>query len=560
MLLELTVENLAIIDRAQLSLGPGFTVLTGETGAGKSLLVDALELVLGGRSEADQVRSGQPSGRASLVVAVDQDPELVELLSALGIAEEEGKLFLTREVAASGGSTSRINAKQAPVGALKQLGALLVDLHGQHDHQRLLDEGTHLTYLDAWIGEKAQAGKNRLAEVWQRVQNLERRLEQARSGKDQMQRTMELLRHQIAEIRGVAPEPGEWEQLETRLSRLQNLQRLRADVEWAQDLLARSDGAVLEKLATAAAKLDALRKLDPDLEPPWSALENSRYALEDVGRALSNYADQLDADPELLEVTAERLDQLRMLRRKYGSDEAEVLRFLATAEAQLAELDVDLESEALLAADLESAWSEYRTLSDRLSEMRRERSAEFCDAVTRELRDLGMSRASLEAQFEQGEPGPSGTDAMRFLFTANLGEPARSLRKVISGGELSRVMLALKVVLAGKGGVRTLVFDEIDSGLGGKDAAKVGRKLRKLAEHYQVLVISHLPQIASQADAHFVIRKAERDGRSGTSVEPVIGEDRVQEIARMLAGERITEEALANARALLHAEAHAGAD
>lgn len=555
MLLELTVENLAIIDRAQVRLGRGFTVLTGETGAGKSLLVDALELVLGGRSEADQVRTGCATGRASLVVEVVQKSDVADLMEALGIAAEEGKLYLSREVAATGGSTSRINTKQAPVGVLKQLGALLVDLHGQHDHQRLLDESTHLGFLDAWIGEEAVQRKVRLCEVWRRVQEIECRLDHIRSGREQMQRTMDMLRHQIAEIRGVAPEPGEWEELEARLSRLQHLERLRADLDLIQELLVRADGAVLERLGAAAKMLDALRRLDATLEPMHSTLESSRYALEDVCRSLGSYTDRLDADPGLLEATAERLDQLRTLRRKYGSDEAEVLRFLGESEAQLSGLDVDVESEALLAADLESAWAEYRTLSDQLSGLRRECSQEFCSAVTQELHDLGMSHASLVSSFESGEPGPGGTDAMRFLFTANLGEPARSLRKVVSGGELSRVMLALKVVLAGKGGVRTLVFDEIDSGLGGKEAARVGGKLRKLAEHYQVVVISHLPQIAAQADTHYVILKDEREGRAGTSVELVGGESRVREIARMLAGERVTDEALAHARALLAGEA-----
>jgi DNA repair protein RecN (Recombination protein N) len=557
MLLELTVENLAIIDRAQVPLGRGLTVLTGETGAGKSLLVDALELVLGGRSEADQVRTGCASGRASLVVEVGEDPDVAELMADLGIAAEEGKMFLSREVSAAGGSTSRINAKQTPVGVLRQLGALLVDLHGQHDHQRLLDESTHLGFLDAWIGEEAERRKVHLADVWRRVQEIERRLEHVRSGKDHVQRTMDLLRHQIAEIRGVAPEPGEWEELEARLSRLQHLERLRSDLDLILELLVRADGAVLERLGAAAKMLDSLRRLDATLDPVQSALESGRYGLEDVCRSLSSYADRLDADPGLLEATAERLDQLRALRRKYGADETEVLRFLAEAEAQLAELDVDVESEALLATDLESAWTEYRTLSNQLSLLRRECSQEFCAAVTQELHDLGMSRASLVSLFESGEPGAGGTDVMRFLFTANLGEPARSLRKVISGGELSRVMLALKAVLAGKGGVRTLVFDEIDSGLGGKDAARVGRKLRKLAEHYQVVVISHLPQIAAQADTHYVISKSERDGRAGTSVELVGGESRVREIARMLAGEQVTDEALAHARALLAGEARA---
>lgn len=551
MILELSVENIAVIEKAQIELGPGFTVLTGETGAGKSLLVDAIALALGGRADQDLLRAGATKGPVHLVADISQNSVALAWCAEMGIGLEDGKVYVTREISAEGRNVSRIQGKSQPVSAVRELGALLVDLHGQHDHQALLDPERHVDYLDLWIGDSARRLLAQIEEAVEQWSEKKSALESLMKGMRDREQRLDLLRFQVNEIESLGVREGEIAELEASLSRLQNVERLAAGAFTALGAMSEEEGSALERLGMAASTLDHLRRLDPSLEEVAEPVQSALAALEEGARALRRYADQLESDPERLEETAARLDQLKRLLRKYGENEAAVIAHGQRAAEELALLE-DAEASA---EELEEAVRQRRAnvilLCEQLTKVRKERAADFASQVQAEIRELAMEKAHFSVEILPKEPDARGGDSVQFLFSANPGEPQRGLGKIASGGEMSRVMLALKVVLAGKAGVPTLIFDEIDTGLSGRAAAIVARKLQEIAAFYQVVSISHLPQLAGRADVHFKIEKEEEAGRTFTRVRQLTEAERVEEVARMLAGEQIGEMALANARELL---------
>ena len=551
MIVELTVENLAIIDRAQVTLGPGFTVLTGETGAGKSLMIDAIELALGERAATELVRAGASKASINVVIDLSDAPAVRAQCEELGIPLEDNLLYVQREVMAEGRSTCRVGGKMTPVSGLRTLGRSLVDLHGQHDHQALLDPEGHVAYLDAWIG----APVVRLIEtVGQRhavAEGARRALADLRRGVRDREQRVDLLRYQIAEIEAVNPIPNETLDLETLLSRLKNAERLSQTALGALHALDEQEGCAVDLLGDAVKSLEGIVRYDTSLEDILRPLRESLYALEDGAHGLRAYADGLEADPETLDEVQSRLDALKKLRRKYGEDESAVLAHLAAAQEELARLDDAEASEESLLARVEKADRALDRAAAELTALRREKAQEFGALVESQLRDLAMAKAQFAVEIRSRPADAHGADDVEFIFQANAGEPMRPLAKIASGGEISRVMLAIKTALAGRAGVPTLVFDEVDAGLGGRAAATMARKLEELAGHYQLVVISHLPQIAARAATHYRIEKGEENGRVVTRIVRLDDTQRVEEIARMLAGERLTEASLANAREML---------
>jgi DNA repair protein RecN (Recombination protein N) len=551
MIVELTVENIAIVERAQVRLGPGFTALTGETGAGKSLIVDALELALGARADAGLVRSGAARATVSLTADLTASKSAQDLCADLGVELEAGLLFIQRELAAEGRSTCRLGGRLAPVATLRQIGAALADLHGQHEHQSLLDPARHAGYLDAWIGAPAAEAAARVSEAYAWAATLRERLRLLRSQRRDREQRLDLLRFQIAEIEAVSPQAGEYEEAQARLSRLQNAERLAQAAFGALNALSDTEGSAHEALGAALKDLASAERLDARIAAALEPLRQAEVFLDEGVRELRAYAEGIGASPEALEQAAARLDGLRRLRRKYGEDEAAVVAFLKDARDQLDALEDPAAGEEALVPLLSGAEEALFEAARALSELRRDRAREFASLVQSQLRELAMERARFEVAFRPREIDAAGADDVEFFFSANAGEAPRALGRIASGGEISRVMLAIKVVLAGRAGVPTLVFDEVEAGLGGRAAAVVARKLEELAQHAQVIVISHLPQIAGRATTHFRIEKATESGRAVTRVRALEGEDRVEEIARMLAGERVGASALANARELL---------
>ncbi|MCB8931987.1 MAG: DNA repair protein RecN [Fimbriimonadaceae bacterium] len=551
MVVELTVENIAIIERAQIALGPGLTVLTGETGAGKSLLVDAIELAFGARADSELVRTGTPRASVSVAVDVSHSPELRALCDAMGAAIDDSMLYLHREVFAEGRSQCRIAGKLAPVGTLRQLGLAIVDLHGQHDHQALLDVDTHLGLLDAWIGDPCSDLLAETAAAYEAAEAARKRLQAVRTGQREREQRLDLLRYQIGEIEAFGPRVGEGDELEAQLSRLQHAERLTQVGSEALHALADDEFSALERLRAQVKSLQDAERLDASLGPILETVRAAEISLEDGLRDLRRYVENVEANPELLQETADRLDALRRLRRKYGDDEAALLAYLHEAHLELQSLEGLDQDEATLLAAYNEAAASLKSTCAKLTALRQERAAEFEKEVAAQLDDLAMPGARFEARFAPKEPEANGADQVGFFFSANTGEPPKPLDKIASGGEISRVMLAIKTAMAGRAGVPTLIFDEVDSGLGGRAAAVVAQKLGELSAHYQVVAITHLPQIASAATTHFRIDKEEVGGRVVTRVHALNPQERVEEIARMIAGEEVGDSARAHAKEMI---------
>lgn len=549
MIRALQVTDLATLARVSVNWAPGFTALTGETGAGKSLLIDAIGLAMGGRADATMIRTG--AHRATVVLEVEVGPALAETLRGMGFTPDEDTLVLQREVTREGRSQARVNGQPCTAGQLKQIGRLLVDLHGQHDHQALLDPLGPVQFLDDWIGEPAHQAREAVAEAFAQWEAARDRLRhQQRNERERAQR-VDLLRFQVQEIDDAGLTVGEHERIETLYRRLQHAQRIAESIRGALGQLADDEVNAQTSMASAKSALESAAQLDDTLAEPLTMLEESQTALREATRLLYAYSRDLDTDPASLEQAQERRDLIRNLHRKYGETDEAVLTYRDAAAQEL----LNIENAEADETRLRAAEAEARTALDQqaaaLTSIRTEAAPRFATRVQEQLHELGLDRTQFIVRVEPVAISPTGADIVQFDFTANAGEEPRPLAKVASGGELARIMLAIKVASAGRAGVPTVVFDEIDTGLSGKAAARVAKKIEEFSAHAQVLVISHLPQMAARADTHLHIEKAEHEGRTLTQVRELIGEDRVDEIARMLAGEQIAEEARANARTLL---------
>ena len=552
MLRTLSVRNFAIIDRLDLEFGPGFNVLTGETGAGKSIIMDALNLLLGGRAGVEMVRGGAERATIDAVFDVTASPELRALVAELGFDLEDDQLFVSREVAANGKSACRIGGRPAGVSQLKALGEWLVDLHGQHEHQSLLAVARHLDMLDDWGGKPVQSLRSDVAVAFQKVQSLRREKEDLEKDARERAHLLDLYQFQVKEIGEARLTVGEDEELQTEHNRVANAQRLAEAALAAAAFLSGEDGGgALESLATAARTLEEAAGLDPTLAPMLESLRSAAYELTETERDLVRYQDEIEFDPERLEQIEERLETLRTLKRKYGDSVEEVLAYGAETAAKLETLSNSEERGAQLDVEIGKADKRLRELCARLSTARAKAGKEFQTITLSELRELALEKARFEVHTTQGEPNAKGTDRVEFLISTNPGEPLRPLAKVASGGEISRVMLAIKAALARQEALPTMVFDEIDVGVGGRTSSVIADKMATLAKSAQILCITHLAQIASRGQYHYYIEKQVKGDRTVVTVVPLTPEQRVSEIARMIGGAKVSETVLQHAREML---------
>lgn len=568
MLVELHIRDFAVIDRLHIAFRPGFNVLTGETGAGKSIVVDALQTVLGGRARSDLVRAGRDAALVEAVFELADDAPVKAVLEEMHVldAEDPNTLVLRRDVFSNGRSRCRINGHLVTVAQLAAVGEHLVDIHGQHDHQSLTRPRTQLDLLDAYGGDAVLVLRRRFADVWRRLTESRRELARLLEDERERARRIDLVRFQLDEIAAAGLDPGEEEELEARRRRLQHLEKLQTETARLYAALHEGgDGApaAADVLADAAYTLQALAQLDPQLSEAAQLLDGAAVQVREVAGVLRRYADQLEADPAALEEVQRRLAVISDLKRKYGATVAEVLAF---AEELRAELDGLLAGEARtgeLTAEIAALEKEAAALAAELSKARHDAAAALQDAVSAELEGLHMGPGRFVVQLERTPAedglalaggrwaaGETGVDRVEFLLSANPGEPPRPLARVASGGELSRVALAVKRVLAAVDSVPTLVFDEVDAGIGGRTAQAVAQRLRAVAAARQVISVTHLAQLATMADHHLLVTKGAREGRTSVAVRPLAGEDRVEEIARMLAGV-LTASTLDHARELL---------
>lgn len=550
MLRTLAIRDLAIIDSLDLEFGPGLNVLTGETGAGKSIIVGALNLLLGERADPDMLRAGAARGSVRGIFDVQREPAFLEFLEERGYAADEGELLVERQIQSSGKSIARINGYPTTVAALREVGEWLVDLHGQHEHQSLLSALKQRELLDAWGGTELAEVAGRVAALWDEMAALRSRIEDQVGAADRRDREIELLRFQLDDIRSAAPRPGEDVELQDELLRLRNVERLRESVTEALQRL-KAAGGVLDTLALAERDVSDAAEMDPRLSPIAEALQAMRFDLEEHGRTLGSYLDSLDADPGRLEAVEERLARLSELKRKYGSTIEAVLAYADKAAETLQDLEQASYSLETWQADLARLQQEFHQACAELSRLRRLAAERFAELVNSEMAEVALERARLEVEVREIEPGRQGAEEIEFLISANPGEPLRPLSRVASGGELSRIMLAIKTAAALRSPLPTMVFDEIDVGIGGRTADAVGRKLSRMAQTAQVLCITHLAQIAANADSHFAIMKVEKDGRAVVRVRCLNLSERVDEIARMLAGDAVTDAVREHARLLL---------
>lgn len=553
MLYELDIENIAVIKRATIAFSPGMTVLTGETGAGKSIIIDSIMLLLGARAQKDLIRTGEKSAQVSAVFGGFSDEELAAF-EELGIAtDEDGMLYVSREVTPDGRSVARINGRAVPAATLREIGAYLVNIHGQHDSQALLNPSSHLSLVDMY----ADVG-NRLAvyaEAYDEMCRVRRELEAMSVDESEKARRIEMLRYQLADIDAVKLKPGEEETLEARRLKLRNLELISRQSRIVRAALYRAEKGMsaYDLIARAVSALEQLRDFVPDSDSYIERLENARSELEDIAERVTDACgDDLDGDPsDELDRIESRLDAITKLKRKYGADINEILEFRAKAAAELSALESNDLRIAELEKQLVCCEAKTEEAAAALTSARREAAEKLSKAVTAELAELELAKAVFTVSMTR-EPSYTrkGVDAVEFLITANPGEPPKPLAKIASGGELSRVMLAIKSVLS-RGGASTLIFDEIDTGVSGKTSYKIGAKLKNLAGTAQVICVTHSAQIAALADTQLLISKREAGGRVETEVKPLDREGRIKELARIMGGAEITDKLLQSAEELL---------
>jgi len=553
-LARLAIRDVVLIERLDLAFGPGLTTLTGETGAGKSILLDSLGLALGQRAEAGMVRAGQAQASVTASFILPPGHPAFAILREQGI-EPEDELVLRRVLQADGRSRAFVNDQPVAVALLRRLGATLVEVQGQHDQVGLADAATHAGLLDAFGGLEGQRAAT--AEAWSAWRAASRRLAEARAAIAAAQREEEWLRHAVAELQELNPEEGEEERLAAERQRLQQAERRAEAIATALAELAPRDRRATSPARALREAARALERLPPpneEAQPALAALAAAQDALAEAEAALSRLMEQCGLDPRRLEQVEERLFALRAAARKHAVAVAELPALAAGLRARLEALDAGSDRVASLEREEAAARQAYLAAAAALTRARREAALRLEQAVAQELPPLKLDRARLAIEIaarDESAWGPDGQDRVTFLVSTNPGQAPGPLGKIASGGELSRLMLALKVVLARGSPVPTLIFDEVDSGIGGATAAAVGERLARVAERLQVLVVTHSPQVAARAAAHLRVTKEVRDGRAVTRVEALAESERREELARMLAGERVTDAARAAAESLL---------
>jgi DNA repair protein RecN (Recombination protein N) len=539
-LTHILIQDLAIVSRLELDFARGLSALTGETGAGKSILVDALGLALGDKTDADTIRVGRE--RAEVVASFDltQCPGARAWLAAQAL-DDDGECIVRRLIVRAGRSRAFINGRPASGSQLKDLGDLLVDIHGQHAHQSLLRPNDQRDLLDAYGGHGALAAA--VAGAWREFRTLDRRLSELENAGTERAERRDLLRFQVEELAALALTPEELPTLDQEQRRLSNLGRLQETAGRVLVLLAESEPAIEDQLRTAGAELADLESVDPGLAPTRELLETAAIHAHEAASGLRHYLDGLDLDPAALATVENRLAQIHDLARKYRCFAAQLPDLLQTRRAELQSLDdADLGLEALR-EHRDTAWAGFSAQALGLTTARTAAATRLGATVTAAMQDLGMAGGRFAVQLESlglTAAGAGGCERVAFLVSANPGQPLQSLARVASGGELSRISLGIQVATAEVGAVPTLVFDEVDVGIGGGVAEIVGRLLRRLGEARQVLCVTHLPQVAAQAHHQLRVRKETLDGETHTRIDPLDGDTRREEIARMLGGTEIT--------------------
>lgn len=555
MLSQLYIENIAVIRQATIDFQKGFHVFTGETGAGKTILISAINAVLGGRTFKEIIRTGER--RACVSALFTEIPaSLAEKIGELGYPLEEGQLLVQREIDLTGKGQCRLDGRPATAAMLREVCSLLIDIHGQHDNQELLSAEKHLGFLDSFgayrkeLEDYAKAYAQRIA--------CADRLEKLQMDESYKLQRMDILQFQLKEIGDAKLTDGEEEQLTEQQKRIKNAERITESLGTIYTLL-NGDGeelrGVLEALEEISTELDTAAKYLPDFTQYGDKLNDAYYMLEELGSTARDTLEEADFDPCQLDAIESRLDTIYRLKKKYGGSIAEILAYYDKISEEYNTLELSDEMVEKLRVELERAEKDLRQAAKALTARRMEAAGEFVKRVEKELAYLDMGGVRFSISRKEKAFGPNGTDEMEFLICTNAGEEARPLAKIASGGELARIMLAIKNVLAEKDDIGTIIFDEVDTGVSGRAAQKIGQKLAEVAQHRQVICVTHLAPVAACAAHHYRIYKTVEEGRTFTRVEELDHEERVRELARIMVGDHITESALQSAEEMLAARA-----
>ena len=555
MLQELSIKNFAIIDHINISFEKGLTVLTGETGAGKSIIIDAVHLLAGGRGSAEFVRHGEKKSEIEGLFYIEDGHPCYKRANEFGIEIEEGMVVVRREINSSGKSICRINGKLVTIAVLREVGSTLIDIHGQHEHQELMDESLHLQLLDQFGKPEIARALSAYQEVFKEYDQTAKRIRQLSENEQQMAHRLDLIQFQLKEIQKADLKLNEDEELTEEKRRLSNFEKLHEAVQTGYEGL-QGEQRALDYVGHVMSQLETAAELDSAYSPVLEAVASSFYALEDASIFLRNELDRLEFDPARLNEIETRLNEINQLKRKYGSSIGDILEYAAKIEEEIETItnrDTRVEQ---LQKKLASLREDLILEGQNLTDLRKKWAKKLTNAIHRELKQLYMDKTVFEVMFMQQdrqEPAfkKDGIDEVQFYLSTNPGEPLKPLSKVASGGELSRIMLALKTIFSKHQGVTSIIFDEVDTGVSGRVAQAIAEKIHEVSIHSQVLCISHLPQVAAMADTHLLISKETNAGRTRTKLKSLDLDEKVREIGRMISGVEITDLTKEHAKELL---------
>lgn len=546
MLSQLLIKNIALIENQTLEFDGGFNVLSGETGAGKSIIIDALNLVLGERADKELIRSGEQKALVEGIFNIENNLSVKEILEENGIEAEDDMLIIVRQISLDGKSICRINGNAVTLATLKKVADKLADIHGQHEHQLLLDSDSHLLFLDSFAGKELLKQKESVSLAYTYYKTCLEKLNGDWGSEEERAQKIDMLEYQIKELTNAQISVGQEEELAKKREMLTNVDKIKAALYSSAQLISNS---ALDSIRVASSELSSIA--DSGYQELFERIESSFYELEDIANEAHAMAESVEADPYELEKIEDRLSELKKLYRKYAPDEEGLIKYLHDAEDELDRLANAQETIEALKQQAQKFKEEYFRQAATLTAMRHDAAIEFEDRIKEELAELGMKNADFEVDFSGEEVfSADGVDNVEFLFSANAGEDVKPLYKIISGGEMSRFMLAIKSIAASEVTLPVMVFDEIDTGISGEGATVVAKKMAKLSKKHQIISITHLPQIASMADKHFLIKKLSDGFKTHTEVNVILSSERKSEIAR-LAGGNETELAIKRAEEIL---------
>jgi DNA repair protein RecN (Recombination protein N) len=559
LLQELSIKNFAIIDELSLSLDEGLSVLTGETGAGKSIIIDAIHLLVGGRGSAEFVRYGEKKAEIEGLFTLENDkhPCYVKL-NDFGIEIEEGMVVLRRDISSSGKSVCRINGKLVTIAIMREIGSTLIDIHGQHEHQELMNENLHLTLLDQFGGQNVVKAIKSYQEIFNEYESVSKKLKRINENEQEMAHRLDLIQFQYNEIENAQLKIGEDEELLEEKRKLTNFERLFDSLQTAYSSI-QGERKGLDWTGLAMSHLETAADLDDKYQATLESVSNAFYLLEDAVHHVRNDLDQLEFEPDRLDMIESRLNEINGLKRKYGATIEDILAYYSKIEEEI-ETITNRDSHIYdLKTRLQSLEEDLYVEAQGLTEIRQKTGKKLTQSIHEQLKELYMDKTTFEVRFiekaNQEKTGnrykKDGADTVEFFISTNPGEPLKPLSKVASGGELSRIMLALKTIFSKHQGITSIIFDEVDTGVSGRVAQSIAEKIYQVAVHSQVMCISHLPQVAAMADCHLFISKTSQKGRTSTSVERLKEKEKIKEISRMISGVEITDLTKEHAKELL---------